>query len=76
MFGSKVGLIHGRMKPKDKQAAKGAFILFVPVNEPKEAPDPRPRGDVVVRDIAGVAPSEVVRVVKVDTDTPRRGMLA
>ena len=38
--------------------------------------DALPRGDVVVRDIAGVAPSEVVRVVKVDTDTPRRGMLA
>ena len=36
-----------------------------------------PRGDVVLRDIVGSSPSEIVRVVKVDTDTPpRRGILA
>jgi anaerobic selenocysteine-containing dehydrogenase len=35
------------------------------------------RGDVVLRDIVGASPSEVVKVVKVDTDTPpRRGTLA
>jgi anaerobic selenocysteine-containing dehydrogenase len=34
------------------------------------------RGDVVLRDIVGASPSEIVKVVKVDTDTPRRGMLA
>lgn len=34
--------------------------------------DALPRGAVVIRDVAGVAPSEVVRVRKVDTDLPRR----
>ncbi len=29
-----------------------------------------PRGGVVVRDIAGLAPTEIVRLVKVDTDRP------
>lgn len=39
--------------------------------------DEMPRGDVVLRDIAGASPSEIVTVVKVDTDSPpRRGMLA
>jgi anaerobic selenocysteine-containing dehydrogenase len=31
-----------------------------------------PPGSVVVRDVAGVAPSEIVRVRKIDTDQPRR----
>jgi hypothetical protein len=26
--------------------AKGAFVLFVPVNEPPDTPDPRPRAEV------------------------------
>jgi anaerobic selenocysteine-containing dehydrogenase len=35
------------------------------------------RGDVVLRDIAGVAPSEIVRVVKPDLDShTRRGHFA
>ena len=34
--------------------------------------DQVPRGSVIVRDIAGVAPSEIVRVVKVDLDSPGR----
>lgn len=35
------------------------------------------RGDVVLRDIVGASPSEIVKVVKIDTDTPpRRGILA
>ena len=34
--------------------------------------DELPRGAVVVRDVAGVAPSEVVRVRKVETDLPPR----
>ena len=39
--------------------------------------DTLPRGGVVVRDVAGVAPSEVVRVRKVDDDRPPRpGSLA
>jgi len=29
-----------------------------------------PRGGVVVRDIAGLAPTEIVRLVKLDTDRP------
>lgn len=42
-----------------------------------EIDDTLPRGDVVLRDIAGASPSEVVKVVKVDTDTPPgRGILA
>lgn len=34
--------------------------------------DDVPRGGVVVRDVAGVAPSEIVRVRKVDEDRPAR----
>jgi hypothetical protein len=34
--------------------------------------DDVPRGGVVVRDVAGVAPSEIVRVRKVDDDRPLR----
>jgi hypothetical protein len=34
--------------------------------------DALPRGAVVIRDVAGVAPSEVVRVRKIETDLPRR----
>ena len=32
--------------------------------------DSIPRGGVVARDLAGLAPSEIVRLVKVDTDRP------
>jgi anaerobic selenocysteine-containing dehydrogenase len=32
-----------------------------------------PKGDVVLRDVAGAAPSEVVRVIKPDLDRGRRG---
>lgn len=39
--------------------------------------DSLPRGDVVLRDIIGASPSEIIKVVKVDTDTPpRRDTLA
>ena len=38
--------------------------------------DEVPRGGVVVRDIAGVAVSEIVRLVKVDTDRAARGTYA
>jgi hypothetical protein len=34
--------------------------------------DTIPRGEVLVRDIAGIAPSEVVRVRKVEMDLPPR----
>ena len=34
--------------------------------------DDIPRGGVVVRDVLGVAPSEIVRVVKVDLDSADR----
>ncbi len=34
--------------------------------------DDIPRGEVVVRDIAGVSPSEIVRVRKIDLDSPPR----
>jgi anaerobic selenocysteine-containing dehydrogenase len=30
------------------------------------------RGDVVLRDLTGASPSELVRVIKPDLDTPRR----
>jgi hypothetical protein len=32
--------------------------------------DSLPRGEVVLRDIVGAAPSEIIRLRKVDTDTP------
>jgi anaerobic selenocysteine-containing dehydrogenase len=35
--------------------------------------DTLPRGSVVLRDVAGASPSEVVRVTKVNTDVPPRG---
>lgn len=34
------------------------------------------RGEVVLRDVLGASPTEIVRVIKVDTDTPRRDNLA
>jgi anaerobic selenocysteine-containing dehydrogenase len=37
---------------------------------PVSIDDSIPRGGVVVRDIAGLAPTEIVRLVKVDTDRP------
>jgi anaerobic selenocysteine-containing dehydrogenase len=33
--------------------------------------DSLPRGSVILRDVAGAAPADVVRVVKVDPDIPR-----
>jgi len=35
-----------------------------------------PRGSVILRDVAGTAPADVVRVVKVDPDIPREIGLA
>ena len=37
---------------------------------PIEIDDTVPRGGVVVRDLAGLAPTEIVRLVKVNTDRP------
>jgi anaerobic selenocysteine-containing dehydrogenase len=37
---------------------------------PVKIDDGIPRGGVVVRDIAGLAPTEIVRLIKVDTDRP------
>ena len=34
--------------------------------------DSVPPGEVVIRDVAGVSPSEIVRVRKLDFDTPER----
>ena len=33
--------------------------------------DTVPRGGVVLRDVVGASPSEIVRVIKLDTDTLR-----
>lgn len=38
--------------------------------------DSLPRGEVVLRDIVGASPSEVIRLVKPDLDTPPRRDLA
>lgn len=38
--------------------------------------DSLPRGAVVLRDVVGASPSEIVHVTKVDTDTRRRSDLA
>ncbi|HEY3285788.1 MAG TPA: hypothetical protein VGJ96_01560 [Gemmatimonadaceae bacterium] len=32
--------------------------------------DTLPRGGVIVRDVAGLAPTEIIRLVRVDTDRP------
>jgi hypothetical protein len=37
-----------------------------------EVDDTLPRGGVVLRDVVGAAPSEIVRVIKVDTDSRPR----
>lgn len=37
-----------------------------------EVDDSLPRGEVVLRDLVGASPSEVVRLVKPDLDTPPR----
>jgi anaerobic selenocysteine-containing dehydrogenase len=37
---------------------------------PVRIDDTIPKGGVVVRDIAGLAPTEIVRLIKVDTDRP------
>lgn len=37
---------------------------------PVKIDDSVPRGGVIARDIAGLAPTEIVRLVKVDTDRP------
>lgn len=34
--------------------------------------DAVPKGEAVIRDVAGVSPSEIVRVRKLDLDTPER----
>jgi hypothetical protein len=42
-----------------------------------EIDDALPRGSIIVRDVAGTAPADVVRVVKIDPDIPREiGYLA
>jgi hypothetical protein len=39
--------------------------------------DSLPRGSIIVRDVAGTAPADVVRVIKIDPDIPREiGYLA
>ena len=38
--------------------------------------DTLPRGGIILRDVAHISPSEVVRVVKLDLDRPVRGHLA
>jgi anaerobic selenocysteine-containing dehydrogenase len=37
---------------------------------PVKVDDEVPRGGIVVRDLAGLAPTEIVRLVKVDADRP------
>lgn len=37
-----------------------------------EIDDSLPRGGVVLRDVAGAAPSEVIRIIRLDTDTKPR----
>ena len=37
--------VKGQVLVNDKPA-EGAFVLFIPVNEPAEADDPRPRATV------------------------------
>jgi hypothetical protein len=34
--------------------------------------DTLPRGGVVLRDVVGASPSELVRIVRLDTDAPAR----
>jgi hypothetical protein len=37
-----------------------------------EVDDASPRGGAVLRDVAGAAPAEIIRVVRLDTDPARR----
>ena len=73
-----------RMRSDDARArliVEGELVVVHGPRRQQLAPvvidDTIPRGGVVVRDIAGIAPSELVYVTKPDLDTPpQRGRLA
>ena len=73
-----------RMRSDDarmRMLADGELVVVHGPRRQQLAPlaidDTVPRGGVIVRDVAGLAPSEIVYVTKPDLDAPsRRGTLA
>ena len=66
-----------RMRPDDAQSRMVVDGELVWVEGPRRQQlaqvvidDTLPRGSVVLRDVAGVAPSEIVHVIKPDLDAP------
>jgi hypothetical protein len=67
-----------RMRPEDaliRLVTDGELVRVVSDRRSEiavlEVDDTLPRGGVVLRDVVGASPSEIVRVLKLDTDTPR-----
>ncbi|MCC6242728.1 MAG: hypothetical protein IT353_07790 [Gemmatimonadaceae bacterium] len=67
-----------RMRPEDaliRLVTDGEFVRVVSDRRSELAvlavDDTLPRGGVILRDVVGASPSEIVRVLKSDTDTLR-----
>jgi len=67
-----------RMRPEDaliRLVTDGELVRVVSDRRSEiavlEVDDTLPRGGVVLRDVVGASPSEIVRVLKLDTDPPR-----
>jgi anaerobic selenocysteine-containing dehydrogenase len=67
-----------RMRPEDaliRLVTDGELVRVVTERYAElavlEVDDTLPRGGVVLRDVVGAAPSEIVRIVRLDTDAPR-----
>jgi anaerobic selenocysteine-containing dehydrogenase len=68
-----------RLRPEDaliRLLTPGALVRVVSERRSElavlEVDDAVPRGGAVLRDVAGAAPAEIIRVVRLDPDTPRR----
>lgn len=68
-----------RMRPDDaivRLVSEGEMVRVVSERRSElavlEFDESLPRGGVVLRDVAGAAPSEIVRVLRIDTDTRPR----
>lgn len=67
-----------RMRPDDaliRLVTDGELVRVVTERRSEiavlQVDDTLPRGGVILRDVVGASPSEIVRVIKLDTDAPR-----
>lgn len=68
-----------RMRPEDaliRLVTDGELVRVVSARHSElavlQVDDSLPRGGVIVRDVLGASPSEIVRIIKLDMDTPGR----